>query len=588
MRISRRGFLNGMAAASGASALGSGLLLGPTSVVAAKTAWPSAAAWDALRRKVGGRLVEVVSPLAPCLNGKSGAACAARLEDFKNPFFIQDQPGGLQSNGWLDAWTAAISPFAVAAESAADVAAAVDFARTHGVRLVVKGAGHDYKGRSSAPDSLLVWTHRMRAISIHENFRPTGAPPTAAGVAALTAGAGTRWIEAYQAAAAHGRYVQGGGCTSVGVAGGFIQGGGYGSFSKRFGTGAGGVLEFEVVTADGKVRVANEFQNSDLFWALRGGGGGTFGIVTKVTLLAHPMPRRIGFLRGRISASNDDAFRRLLAEFVDFYPGALNNPTWGEQIAVRTDNALGFFMTYLDLSEAAARAVWAPLVARLAGRPKEFDVQLNFVSYPFAATWDAAFWKKTEPNFITEDKRPDAQPHHFWWTANDGEVAEFIYSYQSRWLPESLFHPDSRSKLVQTLFDASRHASLRLQINKGLAGAAPEAIARDRKTSIHPAVFDAATIVIVAARKPQTFPGVAGHAPNLGEGRRVVGRLNKAMQIIRDATPGSAAYGNESDYFEQDWKRVFYGDHYDRLLAIKRKYDPGNLFRVHHGVGSDL
>jgi FAD/FMN-containing dehydrogenase len=74
----------------------------------------------------------------------------------------------------------------------------------------------------------------------------------------------------------NGRYVQGGGCTTVGVAG-LVQSGGFGSFSKHYGTAAAGLLEAEVVTADGKVCVANACTNADLFWALKGGGGGTFG-----------------------------------------------------------------------------------------------------------------------------------------------------------------------------------------------------------------------------------------------------------------------------------------------------------------------
>ncbi len=313
----------------------------------------------------------------------------------KNPFFIQDQPGGTQTNGWLDAWTAAISPYAVAAESAADIAAAVNFAREHGVKLVIKGAGHDYLGRNCAPNSLLVWTHHMRDVTYHDAFRITGDAGAAPGVPAVTAAAGALWIEVHQVASANRRYVQGGGCTSVGAAGGFTQGGGYGSFSKRYGTGAGSVLEYEVVTADGKVRIANQAQNADLFWALRGGGGGTFGVVTKVTLRAHERPTTLGLLQGTITTPNDRAFKALIERFVAFYPQALNNPTWGEQIAIRTDNSLELFMTFLDLDEAQARAAWAPLVD---GLPKDHRVVLNAKTYPFSGMWDLDYWNKNDPD----------------------------------------------------------------------------------------------------------------------------------------------------------------------------------------------
>src|SRR6266849_1254975 len=72
----------------------------------------------------------------------------------------------------------------------------------------------------------------------------------------------------------------------------------------------------------------------DLFWALRGGGGGTFGIVTRVTLRSHPIPDRIGALRGRITAKTDDAFRELVVRLLRFYETTLNNEHWGEQIAI--------------------------------------------------------------------------------------------------------------------------------------------------------------------------------------------------------------------------------------------------------------
>ena len=250
----------------------------------------------------------------------------------------------------------------------------MNFAREHGVKLVIKGAGHDYKGRSCAPNSLLVWTHNMREVRFHESFRITGAAATRTGRSGCHRRRGRSLDRSLsggvrQPALCPGRWLH-----HVGAAGGFIQGGGYGSFSKRYGTGAGSVIEFEVVTADGEIRIANAAQNADLFWALRGGGGGTFGVVTKVTLRAHETPRTFGILRGTIKAPNDAAFKALIARFVAFYPQALNNPTWGEQIAIRTDNSFDMFMTYLDLDEAQARAAWAPLVE---GLPKDHQVVLN-------------------------------------------------------------------------------------------------------------------------------------------------------------------------------------------------------------------
>ncbi|HKD18958.1 MAG TPA: FAD-binding protein, partial [Thermoanaerobaculia bacterium] len=117
--------------------------------------WPAPAAWEALKQQVGGRLAPVVSPLAPCVSAPGSAACNARLDEMKNPYFIGDQPGGTQLSGWLGAWTSSPSAYVVTAKSPADVVAAVNFAREHRLRLVVKGGGHSYLGNSNAPDSLL-------------------------------------------------------------------------------------------------------------------------------------------------------------------------------------------------------------------------------------------------------------------------------------------------------------------------------------------------------------------------------------------------------------------------------------------------
>src|SRR5690606_20308492 len=102
----------------------------------------------------------------------------------------------------------------------ADVVAAINFARTHNLRLVVKGGGHSYQGTSTAPDSLLVWTRQMNDVVVHDNFISAGGKGVVAPQPAVSLGSGAMWIDAYHAVASQGgSYVQGGGCTTVGVAG---------------------------------------------------------------------------------------------------------------------------------------------------------------------------------------------------------------------------------------------------------------------------------------------------------------------------------------------------------------------------------
>jgi FAD/FMN-containing dehydrogenase len=538
-----------------------------------------------LTEKVGNRLLRVRAPLQPCLADAGSPDCAAALASVRNPYSIEDDPGAYQTTGWLGAYEARHSTRAVAAETAADIAAAVEFARDKGMGLVIKGTGHDYLGRSSAPGSLLIWTHRMRGITVHDAFTPAGAGDGGPGVPAITVGAGTRWLEAYQALGRHGRYVQGGGCTSVGAAGGFPQGGGFGPLSRRYGTAAGNMLEAEVVTASGEILVANAGQHADLFWALRGGGGGTFGVVSKMTMRTHPMPPTLMYLTGTIKASGDEEFRHLIGELVRFLPD-LCDDHWGEQVRLSGDNSAGFMVTAVDVTGEEAQAVWRPLLDWVEGHPDAFTATVSMVTVPGSGLWDPLVWDEIAPAAICRDDRPGGPPGRFWWAGNQTEVSWYLHAYQSRWLPRQLFQEDPGT-LAAALFEASRHWPVSLHINKALSGAAPDAVVRDRATSVNPAVFDAAVLAITASWQQYVFPGVPGCEPDTKLGAARARQVGDAMGPIRALTPVAGTYVNEADYFEPGWQESFWGANYPRLREIKQRYDPANVFRVHHGVGSE-
>src|SRR5579863_5541134 len=136
--------------------------------------WPSVAEWDKLNQAIGGQLIKPQALFASCASDAKRDACAEVMKNIHNPFYISDQPAGTEVSGWLGAWTPAPSAYAVAARNAADVAAGVTFAREHNLRLVVKGTGHSYLGTSNAPDSLLIWTHHMNKVALHDAFIPRG------------------------------------------------------------------------------------------------------------------------------------------------------------------------------------------------------------------------------------------------------------------------------------------------------------------------------------------------------------------------------------------------------------------------------
>lgn len=271
--------------------------------------WPSPEQWAALNQSVDGRLLQPTPPGAICHPGHAAynaAACpATQAAWFTEPLHAND-PVSSMWNNWnndtclpdpaLTCSSAGYPVYVVNASTAQHVKAGVDFgqlrsachiltpgtasastsanssratARRHNIRLIVKNSGHDYLGRSSAPNSLSIWVHHMKGIMMHpDSFRPVGCNVTVPGHA-ITAAAGTQMLEAYRATAPHNRTVVGGNGRTVAL-GGFVTGGGHSILAPHFGMAADRVLQMELVTPAGDVVTANECQNTDLFWAMRG------------------------------------------------------------------------------------------------------------------------------------------------------------------------------------------------------------------------------------------------------------------------------------------------------------------------------
>ena len=551
-------------------------------------AWPTQERWDQLKGQVGGRLLAVRSPLAACVGKSPNPDCDALFKQLKNPYFIGDDPALTQTLGWVDGWTSQPSIYAVAAESAADVVAAVNFARENRLRLVVKGGGHTYLGGSNSADSLLIWTRRMNAVTLHDAFLPQGCDGTMKPQPAVSLGAGVMGLQAYDAVMVKGgRYVQGGGCLTVGVAG-LVQGGGFGSFSKRYGLAAASLLEAEIVTADGAVRTVNACRDPELFWALKGGGGGTFGVVTRLTLKTHELPPFFGIVHLGVSAKSDTAFRQLTGRLVDLYAERLFNPHWGEQMVFRGNNTAEVTMVFQGIDQHQAEETWRPLFDWLSASKQDFDIIAPpmVAAVPARAFWDPAVLKKV-PGVVMADDRAGAPAGNIFWATNMGEAGHVLYGYQSTWLPASLLQSDSRARLVDALFAASRHWGASLHFNKGLAGGPDEALVAARDTATNPAVTEAFALCIIAANAPPAYPGIAGHEPDKATAHVRAEAVGKAMAELRKLVPNAGSYVSETNFHEKDWQQSFWGPNYPRLLAVKEKYDPEGLFFVHHGVGSE-
>jgi hypothetical protein len=507
--------------------------------------WPSQADWDRLDRELGGQVIKVQSPLGVCMDNAQSAACADVFKLLKNPYAVGEDVALTENLGWVDAWTSQPSTYAIAARNAQEVAAAVNFARPHNLRLVVKGGGHSYQGTSNAPDSLLIWTRKMKAIALHDAFVAQGCSDGPQ--RAVTIEAGALWGHAYDAVCVKGgRYVQGGGCLTVGVAG-LIQGGGFGSFSKTYGLAAASLLQAEIVTAEGTIRIANACTNADLFWAMKGGGGGSFGIVTKLTLKSHNLPNFFGAVNATIKANSDDAYRRLIGQIITFYRQVLFNRHWGEQIVLRASNTIAIRMVFQGLDQVQARAAWQPFFEWIAASPQDFSVVAEpvIIAVPAQHFWNPAFLKLA-PGIIVSDDRPGAPEGNIVWAGDAPQSGQVLHGFQSAWLPEALLQEDRLERLRDALFAATRHWAVELHFNKGLAGAPANAIAAARESAMNPAVCDAFALAIIAGGEGAAYPGIAGHEPDIAAARRRAAAIHQAMEGLSRLAPNAGAYVSES------------------------------------------
>lgn len=177
----------------------------------------------------------------------------------------------------------ALQRYAVNVSGVEDVQTTLRFAREHNVRLVIRNTGHDYLGKSTAPGGLALWMHHLKNTQYLPEYRSDSYSGPA-----LRLGAGIQGFDGMAAAHTQNKVILAGNCESVGIAGGYSQGGGHGQLASRFGLAADQILEWEVVTAAGQHLFVSPEKYSDLFWALSGGGGGTFAVVMSVTVKAHP------------------------------------------------------------------------------------------------------------------------------------------------------------------------------------------------------------------------------------------------------------------------------------------------------------
>lgn len=213
----------------------------------------------------------------------------------------------------------------------------------------------------------MVWTRAMDKIVLHDGFVPQNCntPPQPA----VSVGAGVIWLHLYDGGdqgrtLCAGRRVHNGGCRRAYPERRIWQ------LSRYYGTAAASLLVAKVVTADGAVRIVNAYTNPDLFWALKGGGEGSFGVVTGLTLKICELAERAGAAIFTVKAMSGLAFRELIRKFVGFYAERLMSPHWGGSVNFQRNGTLSVAMLSYGLDRTQGRRLGSRFSMGSSRRPK--------------------------------------------------------------------------------------------------------------------------------------------------------------------------------------------------------------------------
>ncbi|KAH7422213.1 hypothetical protein KP509_13G096900 [Ceratopteris richardii] len=296
-----------------------------------------------------------------------------------------------------------VPAYAVEVLNPSHVQTAVAFAAQYNLRLTIKSTGHDALGRSTAPDSLNLWMHRMKNITFHENFTPTGCNAEVT-FPAVTAESGTQWNELYTAAEAKNLVVVGAMSASVSTGGGFLQGGGHSPLSPFLGLAADNVVEMQVVTADGRMQTANHCQNRDLFWAMRGGGGGTFGVVTSTTHITYPPFLNIVNVHFIASCTNVSLFQELLTNFIYLQSYLSEDNFWAGYSYITMNPQPSLIVNYLvpNCNISIAQESFKPLLNFTSYYANEFKVNMSIDAFPSFGIWHSQVLCSANPGVCSD------------------------------------------------------------------------------------------------------------------------------------------------------------------------------------------
>jgi FAD/FMN-containing dehydrogenase len=444
-------------------------------------------------------------------------------EKVRAPVLTPDDPGYDEARAVHNGMFDKRPSVVVRAEQVADVIAAVDFARDVGLDLSVKGGGHSAPGFGTNDDGVVIDLSLMRYVHVGPRTHTA------------RAGGGATWGDFNYATNAYGLATTGGIVSTTGI-GGLTLGGGIGYLTRGYGLSIDNLVSADVVTADGRVRTANKDDNPDLFWALRGGGG-NFGVVTSFEFQLHPIKDvYVGLFFYELEHAG--TLLRFYREFIknaDEAYGAFPAFQIAPPLPFIPENRVGdtfcaaivHWAGPLEEGESAMKPFrdLAPVVAEMVG-PMPYPA-LNAAFDPIFPKGIRSYWKG---NFVTE-LTDAAIEQHLIHGPKVPEVSATMHLYP-------------------------------------INGAAHRIGAEDTAFSYRDANF--ATVIVAAWQDPAVD--------------------RERIQWVRDYYNGTAPHSEAGGYVnfmaDDDQTRVHdnYRGNFERLAAIKRAYDPDNLFHLNQNI----
>ncbi|KAM6514032.1 hypothetical protein FALCPG4_015212 [Fusarium falciforme] len=539
--------------------------------------WPSKSQWNHLNETLGGRLLQPTPPAAVCHTdwpNYDSQACSQVKSNWsiyeyhtENPISVmwdQFTNDTCLPDGEFPCSADGYPAYVINVTTTEHVKLGINFARKHSVRLVVKNTGHDYIGRSIAPGALSLWIHHLNDIEYHGgSFKLDGCDTTIPGNA-VTVGAGAQMYDIYTATDEHNQTIVGGGGKSVGI-GGYITGGGHSALAPRYGLAADQVLQMELVTPSGEILTVNENQHSDLFWAMRGGGGSTFGVLTSVTMKTHPSPKMLNLALMMLVDPDAPFLYDFIAYTLSLFPSLADaglsgyafimsripNPIPSPGAPAEVAGILGMFMLQDTEDTQAMSNLLAPINQTIQARwPGGVQVIPGITPYKsFLAWFDVTYDQRTAGN------------------------SSYLVS---RLLDKHALQSD-RTSLSAAVEKALRNlggmAAL-LVSGKGVHDAVP----RGGSNAVNPGWRKS----YVHSLGSQGFP-----AFNEPARLEAIDNLKDGFEPMRQLAPDTGAYINEALPFEDDWQHTFWGDNYERLWSIKRAVDPHDVLWCAPCVGNE-